>query len=464
MRRPLHLRSIAELAPEIAARRVTCLELTEACLERIEAENDRLNAFITVLAEGARAQARALDREIGERGVRGPLHGIPVSLKDLIDLADVPTTGASRLLAGHVARTDAVVTARLRQAGCVFVGKCNLHEVAFGTTSEDSAYGPVHNPWDSTRSAGGSSGGSAAAVVAGMGCASVGTDTGGSIRIPAAACGCVGLKPGYGELSCHGIIPLSRSLDHVGPLARSVADARLLYDAMLGGFESERKRPASSSRLDQNPSVSRTSGLTLGLLRPYFMDALDPAVRAGLDAALAALTRDGAQIVERRVPHAGDTATVYLHLQLPEASAYHAAALERDPGAYTPNVRLRLQLGRYVRAEDYVRAQQGAAVLRDEVDSALDGCAALLLPTLPIVAPVLGAESLDIDGAPHPVRALMLRLTQLFDITGHPAISIPCGRSASGLPLGLQLVGRRGDTHALLDAAETVEKVLLEGV
>ena len=226
--------TITELSRRLESREVSSSDVTEACLERIAAENGRLNAFITVLADRARADARRADAEIAGGRYRGPLHGVPISLKDLIDLAGAPTTAASRVLEGRVAAADAAVTARLRDAGAVFLGKCNLHEFAFGTTSEDSAFGPVRNPSDPTRSAGGSSGGSAAAVVTGMGFASIGTDTGGSIRIPAAVCGCVGLKPTIGELPCDGIIPLSRTLDHVGPIARSVEDAWLLYHAMAG--------------------------------------------------------------------------------------------------------------------------------------------------------------------------------------------------------------------------------------
>lgn len=458
--RPIHLQTISELAGRIAARTLSCLDLTDACLARITQDNGRLNAYITVLAEQARAQARQADEEIAAQGVRGPLHGIPISLKDLIDLADVPTTGASRLLAGHVAREDAAMTARLRAAGCIFLGKTNLHEVAFGTTSEDSAYGPVRNPWDPARSAGGSSGGSAAAVVAGMGCASIGTDTGGSIRIPSAACGCVGLKPTFGELSCEGIIPLSRSLDHVGPLARSVRDAALLFHAMRGDA-----LPASAGTAGlANPIARRkVAGLTLGILRPYFMDLLDDRVASETDRALGALIRAGARVVERAIPHASDTGTVYLHLQLPEASAYHAAALEKQPDAYTASVRLRLELGRYVRAEDYVRAQQGAEALRREVDSALEGCDVLALPTLPIVAQPIGTDSLQLGEAALPIRGLMLRLTQLFDVSGHPAISLPFGQPGSNaLPVGLQLVARRDATDELLEVAEAVEDALGE--
>ncbi len=447
---PLHDLSISELAPRLAAREVSSLELTEACLSRISAENGRVNAFITVLGEQARQDARGADAEIAAGRCRGPLHGVPISLKDLIDLAGVPTTAASRVLDGHVARRDAVVAAHLREAGAIFLGKCNLHEFAFGTTSEDSAFGPVRNPWDAARSAGGSSGGSAAAVASGMGLASIGTDTGGSIRIPAAVCGCVGLKPTSGELPTGGIVPLSWTLDHVGPLARSVADAWLLFHAMAGT-----PNPAALP-----PGRPSTSGLRLGLPRPYFLDVVDDTVGAAFERACAQLVKAGVPVAERAVPHAGDTATVYLHLQLPEASAYHAPMLEAHPDLYTPPVRQRLEMGRYVMGEDYARARVGAGVLTREVDAALEGVDALVLPTVPIVAPPLGTGSLAISGKPHPVRALALRLTQLFNVTGHPAITIPCGRSAENLPVGLQLVGRRGGTADLLVLAAAIEQAL----
>jgi aspartyl-tRNA(Asn)/glutamyl-tRNA(Gln) amidotransferase subunit A len=448
----LHEMSITELAPRLASRDVSSLEVTDACLSRISADNARINAFITVLADQARKDARRADAEIASGQRRGPLHGVPISLKDLIDVAGVPTTAASRVLDGHVARADALVVSRLREAGDVFLGKCNLHEFAFGTTSEDSAFGPVRNPWDEARSAGGSSGGSAAAVVSGMGLASIGTDTGGSIRIPAAVCGCVGLKPTSGELPCDGIIPLSWTLDHVGPLARSVADARLLFHAMAG-------TPDPGALPGGRPPAD---GLRLGLLRPYFLDLLDDGVGAAFERACARLASAGTTVAERGVAHAADTATIYLHLQLPEASAYHAPMLETRPDLYTPPVRQRLEMGRYVLGEDYARARVGARVLTEEVEAALEGVDALLLPTVPIAAPLLGSTSLAIGGRPHPVRALMLRLTQLFDVTGHPAITIPCGRSKGNLPVGLQLVGRRGRTGELLALAATVEGALAE--
>ncbi|HSK09862.1 MAG TPA: amidase [Vicinamibacterales bacterium] len=442
--------TILDTAPRIAARDVSCEALAEACLARIRGRNPVVNAFITVCEDAAVEQAREADRAIGAGRYRGPLHGIPISLKDLIDVAGVRTTAASRVLEGNVASADAPVVSRLRAAGAVILGKTNLHEFAFGTTSEDSAYGPVRNPRDTGRSAGGSSGGSAAAVVDGMGFASVGTDTGGSIRIPAAACGCVGLKPTRDELPCDGIVPLSWSLDHVGPIARSVADAWVLFDAMRG-----------APRIPGNPAhACGRHPPRIGVLGGYFGEVLDAGVRESIAASLDRLAAAGAALVPLELPGAASIAQTYLHIQLPEASAYHAGTLEQHPELYTPAVRKRLEMGRTVLAEDYVRARREADRLRTVVDEALEGCDVLALPTLPIPAPPLGADSMSIDGQPVPVRALMLRLTQLFDLTGHPALSMPGGPTGAGLPVGLQLVGRLNGTPALLGTALWCERFL----
>jgi len=452
MTAPLHVHTITELAPLIAGGHVSSEDLTRACLSEIEAHDRALNAFITVLGASAIAQARARDAEIAAGRCRGPLHGIPISLKDLIDQEGVPTTAASRVLGGHVAASDAPVTARLREAGAVLVGKTNLHEFAFGTTSDDTAFGAVRNPHDPSRSPGGSSGGSAVAIVTGMSVASIGTDTGGSIRIPSAACGTVGLKPAWGDVPCDGVVPLSRSLDHVGPLARSVADAWLIY-LVLRGEPTAARWPL--------PARRSARGLRLGVPRAYFHDVLDDEVRGRFAASLAWLRQAGAQTVDVVIPRASGTAAVYLHMSLPEASAYHAGWLASVPERYTRNVRLRLEMGRYVLAEDYVRAQAARTALRREVDAALDGCDALVLPTLPIPAPVIGAASVEVAGTTQPVRAMMLRLTQLFNLTGHPAVSIPMGETAAGLPCGLQLVGRHQDTEGLLAAAAACEPIVL---
>ena len=422
-------------------------EVLDAALERIRARDGTLNAFTAVLEDSARAEADTAAREIASGRYRGPLHGVPVSIKDLIDVAGVPTTAASRVPAAPPPDADAAVVARLRAAGAVVIGKCNLHEFAFGTTGEDSAFGPVRHPLDPGRSPGGSSSGSAVSVAEGMAWASVGTDTGGSIRIPAAACGLVGLKPTFGEVPCDGVVPLAPSLDHVGPLASCVADARLLFRALRG------TDPAR--RAARDPVTRR-----LACPRPFFLDCLDAEVRAIFEQALRRLRDAGWDVRDATVRHAEDTPAVCLHLLLPEAAAAHAHGLDRHADRYCRDVRLRLELGRYVLAEDYVRAQRGRAVLAEAVDAALAGCDALVLPTLAVPAPRLGSGAVEIDGRPEPLRPLTLRLTQLFNATGHPAVSIPCGSTAGGLPCGLQLVARRHRTDHLLDVAEACETTL----
>jgi len=439
--------TIEEFGRKLRRRELSAAEATDDCLRRIEADNARLNAFIHVMADEARRQATEADREIRSGLDRGPLHGVPLSIKDLFDIKGVATTAASRVRAGHVADRDAPVITHLRQAGAVLLGKTNLHEFAFGTTNEDSAYGPARNPLDVQRSPGGSSGGSAVSIVSGMALASLGTDTGGSIRIPAAACGTVGLKPAYGEVTAEGAVPLSRTLDHVGPLTQTVSDAWHMFNGVLG---------RSTSSLTARP----VGDLRFAVLRPYFCDILDDGVRASFEAALDGVRRAHAHVDETAIPHASAIVPVYMNLSFGDAAAYHAATLETMADLYTRPVRLRLELARYVTAEDYVRALKGREVLRREVDAALSGYDALLLPTLPIPAPIIGASSVEIGGSKEPVRALMLRLTQLFNLTGHPVVSVPCGTTPGGLPVGLQVVGRQGQTDALLQVAATLEQVL----
>jgi aspartyl-tRNA(Asn)/glutamyl-tRNA(Gln) amidotransferase subunit A len=437
--------TIEQFGRRLRARELTAVRVTEGCLRRIEADNPKLNAFITVTADQALRQAREADQELAAGTDRGPLHGVPISIKDLFDVRGVPTTAASRVREGHLAERDAPAIAHLRQAGAVFVGKTNLHEFAFGTTNEDSAFGLARNPHDHARSPGGSSGGSAISVAAGMALATIGTDTGGSIRIPAAACGIVGLKPTLGELPIDGVVPLSRTLDHIGPLAQSVTDASLLYHALMGDVSAK------------PPAPMPIHGLRLAVPRKYFCDLLDDEVRARFEEALERLRAAGARIDEIEIHHAAEIAPVYLHLVMADAAAYHAATLESMPEKYTTNVRLRLEMGRYVLGEDYVRALAGRERIRREVDAALAEHDALILPSLPIPAPLLGANTVQIGAMAEPVRNLMLRLTQPFNITGHPAIAMPSGLTANKLPCSVQLVGRRGQTDALLRVALACE-------
>ncbi len=442
--------TIAEVAPKVAAGKITSEKLTENCLKTFSYLNQKLNAFITVTSDDALARARQADKEIAAGRYLGPLHGIPMSLKDLIDCKGTPTTAGSLVRKDHMAAVDAPVTRQLREAGAVFVGKTNLHEFAFGTTTEDSGFGPARNPHDPSRSPGGSSGGSAIAVATGMSLGTVGTDTGGSIRIPAAACGIVGLKPEWGQISAAGVVPLSRQLDHVGPLAASVADAWLLYNAML---------PAAR-RVNALPETAAVKGLRLGVPAGYLFDRLDADVERTILGTVEMLRSKGATITEVPLAHASDIATVYLHLVLADAAEYHARTLESRPQDYTPNVRLRLQMARYVLAEDYIRALRGKAIIAKEVDRALHGIDVLVCPSLSIPAPPIGAATMPVKGGNEAVRTLMLRCTQPFNVSGHPAISLPCGKTPAGLPIGLQLVGPKGRTPALVQAALAVEKAI----
>jgi len=414
-------------------------------LDRIREGNPTLNAFITVFDADAMQQARALDEELKAGRSRGPLHGRTISVKDLIDVAGFPTTAASRVRAGHIARSDAVVVTRLREAGAVIIGKTNLHEFALGTTSDESAFGPVHNPRDPSRSPGGSSGGSAAAVAAGMGWASIGTDTGGSIRIPASACGVVGLKPTFGEISLAGVVPLSVSLDHAGPLAQTVGDTWAIYNALVGAAPSPPPVPGS---LDS---------LRAGKLGGFFLEKLDDAVRARFEEALSRLKDAGASIVEVDLGRLPDIPATYVNVALPEAFAYHSEALDKAPEAFSHSVRSRLQMGGTISRDDYEQAQADRGHMRAAVDMALTQCDVLVLPTLPIPPEKIGAAAAMVGSHEEPLRPLTLRLTQLFNLTGHPAISMPCGDTLERLPCGLQMVGRRHHTAHLLQVALNCE-------
>ena len=443
-----HLPGLAHVAAELRAGRMKSEKLVEDCLAKIAELQPSLNAFVTVTAEEALEKARAADRRVASGRPIGPLGGIPISLKDLIDQAGVPTTASSLVRRNHVATEDAPVTARLRMAGAIFIGKTNLHEFAFGTTSDDSGFGPARHPVDPSRSPGGSSGGSAISVKTGMALASIGTDTGGSIRIPSAACGIVGLKPTWGEIPATGVVPLSRQLDHVGPMTSSVADAWLLYDIMRGATH------------DGVPPAPSIRGVRIGVPRGYLFDRCDEEVEARVLGAIERLGHAGAHVMEVEIPHITDTVPVYLAIVLADAAEYHAATLESRPQDYTPNVRNRLEMGRYVMGEDYVRALRLRERLGRAIDHALEGVDVLAAPALAIPAPPIGAATVPVKGGQEVVRSAMLRNTQLFNLSRHPAISIPCGTTRAGMPVGLQLIGDRHGTTRLLHDALAAEVVL----
>jgi Asp-tRNA(Asn)/Glu-tRNA(Gln) amidotransferase A subunit family amidase len=440
---------LIQLGHRLRAGATTSRDLTDSCLAAIETWNEAFGAFITVTRDSAVTAAAEADRELASGHDRGPLHGIPISLKDIINMSGVPTTAASNVRPKVPAAADAVVTARLKAAGAVIVGKTNLHEFALGTTSDLSAYGPVRNPADRSRSAGGSSGGAAVSVVMGMAVAAIGTDTGGSIRIPAAACGLVGLKPAFGEIPTDGVVPLSTSFDHVGPLASSVADAAAVYQVLAR---------TAVRRVTPRPP----KGLRLARLDGYLEAKLDAAVREAYESALGRLARAGVAISPRTLMRGDQCPATYFSIALAEAAAYHAPSLDTCPERYHPLTRERLEQGRRILAEQYLQALALQDMIRSDVDAALTNVDALVLPGLAIPAPILGTDTITIDGADEPVRAMMLRLTQPFNLSGHPAIVMPCGRTTDGLPLSLQLVGQPAGTAALLDVAAGVESLLRE--
>jgi aspartyl-tRNA(Asn)/glutamyl-tRNA(Gln) amidotransferase subunit A len=441
-------RTILDAAAGLRDGRWSSADIVDASLNAIHSHNTRTNAFIRIDEDAARLGAHTADVDRKRGTDKGPLHGIPISIKDLYDIEGQPTTAASKVLAGQVAAKDATAVARLRQAGAIFIGKTNLHEFALGPTGDDSAFGLVRHPLDMERIAGGSSSGSAAAVATLMGLASLGSDTGGSIRIPAAACGVVGLKPSFGEVPLDGAVPLSVTLDHGGPITRSVGDAALLWSILADRPGISEKRPS-------------TGAIALGAAVGYFTNTVTDEVRTPYEAALDALRTAGVNI--RAVEIAGTDRTVetYANIALPEAAMWHAHYLETRAADYTAPVRSRLEAGQKITAVQYLTARQRRMVLAEAVDAALAGCQALVLPTLPIVAPLIGTTEVMVDPIRHqtmPVRPALLKQTQLFNVTGHPAITIPV--KTQGLPVGLQLVGRRGATPDLLALALTIEGVL----
>ncbi|MDW8008675.1 MAG: amidase [Chloroflexota bacterium] len=448
---PLPVRTLAEASQALARRELSPLELTETCLRRIEALEPRLNAFITVTAEEALAEARRAQEELARGEHRGPLHGIPVAVKDLFHTAGVRTTAGSKFLARSVSREDATVVARLRQAGAVLVGKLNLHEFAFGATSVNPHYGPVRNPWDTERIAGGSSGGSGAAVAAGECLAALGTDTGGSIRIPSALCGITGLKPTFGRVSTHGVIPLAWTLDCVGPMCRTAEDCALVLSVIAGPDGRDRAAarmpvPDYAAGLDGG-----VRGLRIGVPREHFFQGISEEVGAAVRRALEVLSELGAEVREVSLPHMDVVPTAAGAITLVEALAYHLTWLRERPQDYGQDVRLRLEMAALYPAVAYVQAQRVRAAVIEAWQRLWQEIDLLATPTTPIVAPPLTEAELSATLA-------LIRNTNPFNVSGQPAISVPCGFDSSGLPIGLQLVGRWWDEGTLLRAAHAYQR------
>jgi len=458
--------TIARARELLAAGAVSSLELTEECLRRIERLEPRLLACVTVMADTARAEARAADAARAAGDAR-PLLGIPLAIKDLIQTRGVRTTAGSRVLADWLPDADAMVVTKLRDAGAVPLCKTNTHEFAYGTATP-----PTRNPWDLERVPGGSSGGSAAAVATGEALGALGTDTGGSIRIPAAACGVTGLKPTFGLVSRAGIIPLSWSLDHAGPIARTAADCALLLDALAGydaadpdSIHAPETPPggyAAALAADRTPEDA-LRGMRIGVPVNYFTRHVDAEVNAAVRAAIAALARLGADVREVTLPAAIDeTFAVYRAIQRPEAYTYHADQgwLETRADLYRPAILEVLKLGAQYTASDYIRAQQSRRAFTDGLHAVMVDVDALATPTLPL--PARRIDEIDTpvlwDGQAEPAGE-SVRFTFPFDLTGQPALTVPCGFTTNGLPIGLQLAGRHLADATLLRIGQAYQRM-----
>jgi len=448
--------SIEQIGKLFRKRKLSPVELTKIMLTRIEQLNPKLNAYITVTGELALAQAKKAEGELfaarGRKGYRdrGPLHGIPISLKDNIYTRDVRTTAGSKILKDFVPQHDAVIVSQLKEAGAIILGKTNLHEFAYGVTTNNPHFGPTRNPWDLSRIPGGSSGGSAAAVTAGLCYGSIGTDTGGSIRIPAALCGIVGVKPTFGRVSVADVIPLSRRLDCVGPLARSSVDAAFLLDPIF-------VRGKTEPPLQSAAKSSSHKRFRLGLPKDFFLDVISEEVYVAFYEAVRALREQGATMKQVSIPLLQETEDAGNQIAWAEAAHYHQHAgwFPSHAVEYGEDVVTRLAVGAKVPATAYLQAMElrdsfiehfHAAMAKAEVD-------ALVVPTTPIAAPQIAEETTALCGINHPTRALLLRNNRPANLGGLPAISVPCGFTPDGLPIGLQLIGAVTDEALLLRIA-----------
>ncbi|SOE02074.1 amidase [Blastococcus haudaquaticus] len=437
--------TMAEAGERLAAGELSPVELTEAYLAAIAERDDSVNAYLTVTADRAREDAVRAEQELRSGARRGPLHGVPVALKDLIETAGIRTTGGSRILADHVPRRDAVLAQNLRAAGTVLLGKTSTHEYAYGGTSNNPHYGPTRNPWDRDRIPGGSSGGSAAAVVSGTAPGAVGTDTCGSVRIPAALCGCVGLKPTRGRVNLDGILPLAPSLDHGGPITRSVRDAALLLDAMTG----------TTSEWTAATDVPDLRGTTVGVPTRYFFELVDPGVRAAVQASLDLMADAGATV---RPVDVGDlrplVAAIFLRVGA-EAQEVHRATFPSRREDYGPDLVENLSRpapteARLAAAEQVI-AEGVAALL-----AALGEVDVLATPTTPLTAPPIGAQRVEVAGEDLHIEEMLTGFTSAFNAAGVPALTVPCGL-VGGLPTGLQLVGRAGSEPTVVRVGAAYE-------
>ena len=442
----------AELAVQIAEHDRSPVELTRLLLDRIERIDPSIHAFVEVDRDAALDEARRAEAEIKAGRRRGPLHGVPIALKDIFDVTGRITRAGTRILAGPAASRSAHVVDRLLGAGAILIGTLNMHEFAFGLTTSNPHTGTTRNPWRLDRVPGGSSGGSGAALAAGLCGLSLGTDTGGSIRVPAAACGIAGLKPTFGRVSRRGVVPLSWSLDHVGPMARRVADLALALEVISTPDAEDEwcvaDRPAALAPLPD----SDLAGLTIGIPRGSWMANLDPDVERAVDLGVGTLVERGARRIDVDVPHIDDAYTAFHTILASEAAAFHRPWLATRPDDYGEDVRRGLELGSFLTAVDYIDARRMQSLVRRGFERALAEADLLVTPTLPRGAPPIGAL---MSREPHEAWN---RLVAPLNLAGVPALSIPCGFDRDGLPIGLQIAGRWFDEATVLRAGEAFER------
>jgi len=449
--------SIARAARALRDREFSPLELTDAYLRRIEQHNPKVNAYITITAERARDDARRATAEFAAGKVRGPLHGIPIAHKDLYETAGIRTTGGAKIHVNHIPQMDCTVARKLREAGTILLGKLNTHEYAYGVTTNNPHFGPTRNPWDLDRIPAGSSGGSGAAIAAGLATATTGSDTGGSIRMPASVCGVVGLKPTYGRVSKAGVLPLSYRYDHTGPLTRTVEDAALMLN-VIAGYD-----PADpvSVRVPVDDVTAflgaGVRGLRIGVPRGYFFDHLEDDIAAAMDLAIDVLVQLGADVRDVDVPGVADGLGGTFGFVLAEAQDIHAASLRDRPEDFGSDVRE--MLSSYSPGTTELMAGQRAIdALAAAMRTLLETVDVLLTPTTPITAVRIGQESVRYGHMQESVLGAMIRCTAPFNATHLPALSLPCGFNRAGLPIGMQIAGRPFDEATVLRVGHAYEQ------
>ena len=444
--------TIRQASNAIQSGELSPIALTRSCLARIERLNPALNAFITVTAESALEEARRAEGEIRSGEYRGPLHGIPLALKDIVDTAGVRTTAASHLFEKRVLAEDAFIVKRLKATGAILLGKLNLHEFAYGGSGIIGAFGIAHNPWDIERITGGSSSGSAAAVAAGLCLGAIGTDTAGSIRLPSAFCGISGFKPTFGLVSAHGVIPLAPSYDHVGPMARTAEDCALMLDAIAAYDSWDPNSSTVQSGGYARALADKTETLRLGIPDQFFFDDLDPEVAAAFDEAIRIARSMASEIKSVSIPIDTDR-TVHVY----EAYQYHAKYLQGSADKYQPETLRRIMAGEKVSANEYQQKKAELLELRRKAARSFDDIDLILTPTVPVLPPAVA----DLQAHPEqlrPAEIVMLRNTRPFNVLGLPSISIPCGFSKSGLPTGLQITGAAHEDAAVLRFAHAFQQ------